>query len=65
MEQLILIPVEQDQAVLEAVRQLLEMLPEWMMFGAWDTSRCPVCKGWKKREGHKANCPRKKLQDAF
>jgi hypothetical protein len=72
MEQLTLIPVEKDQAVLDEVGKLLEMLPEWMIFGAWDTSRCPVCKGWKKKDsmgrfnhGHTVKCPRKKLQDAF
>jgi hypothetical protein len=45
------------------VIELLKALPEWMIFGTWDTKRCPVCKGWKKREGHKKNCPRIRLED--
>ena len=47
----------------QVIKKLLKQLPEFMLFGNWDTKRCPVCKGWKKNEGHKDDCPRMKIEE--
>ena len=44
----------------EQVRETMADV-EWLIFGTWDTPRCPWCKGWKKAGGHKPNCKRQKL----
>ena len=50
------------QSLKAEVEKLIKSVDEWMVFGNWDTKRCPVCKGWKKRGGHKPNCQRQKLK---
>ena len=60
---------ERLQEIEKLSKQLLKKIPEWSLFGNWDTKRCIVCKGWLKEDpldrhhhGHKPRCVREKLE---
>ena len=45
--------------------ETIKAVPEWVIFGGWDTPRCLWCKGFKwggldHVAGHKANCRRQR-----
>lgn len=42
---------------------LVRSVPEWMIFGNWDSPRCVWCKGFQHREpaGHKRDCQRQRV----
>jgi len=40
---------------------LINDIPEWMVFGAWDTPRCLWCRGFQHRGGHNPRCKRQSL----
>jgi hypothetical protein len=46
--------------VISDLRALIDLYPEWLVWGTWDTPRCYICKGFQYRGGHKKGCQRQK-----